>query len=324
MKTRDRRFLVSGGCGFIGSHLVDRLIAAGGNVVVVDECATGRRERVPAGVSVVEANLTEPEIATSVLDASFDAVFHFAARSNANDDDPRGQFRENTTMTQELLRASGAADVGTVVHASSSAIYGEAPRPTPETYAPIEPQSVYGASKLAAEGLLSAHVHAHGCTVWNFRLANVVGPRQRDGVVPEFVEKLMTDPERLEILGNGCQEKSFLHVDDCLDAMFHAIAHADDGTDSNASGDRRSDEGAMYTVNLGTRTTTSVERVADIVSDVMGIDPEYEYTGGDRGWVGDVPRMRLSIEKLSALGWTPELESDRAVRRAAEELLEER
>ncbi|WP_306052620.1 NAD-dependent epimerase/dehydratase family protein [Natronococcus wangiae] len=325
MELTDARVLVTGGGGFVGSRLADRLVADGNDVVVVDDFSNGRREWIPEGVELVDADLSESGVADSVVDPSFDAIAHLAARKDPNDDDPRGQFVENTTMTHELLRAARDAGVTNVAYTSSSTVYGEAPRPTPEDYAPLEPISVYGAAKLADEGLLSTYAHSHGFTVWNFRFANVVGPRLRGAVIPDFIEKLRDDPETLTILGDGRQEKSYLHVDDCVDAMCHVVESA--GTVSagdEAPRDEASNgESAMYTYNLGSRTTTSVDRIADIVSDVLDLTPEYEHTGGDRGWTGDVPRMRLSIEKLSSLGWDPTLESDDAVRRAAEELREE-
>jgi len=211
------------------------------------------------------------------------------------------------------LEAARTAGVSNVAYTSSSTVYGEAPRPTPEEYAPLEPISVYGASKLADEGLLSTYAHSHGMTVWNFRFANIVGPRLRGAVIPDFIEKLHADPTRLEILGDGRQEKSYLHVSDCIDAMCHVVEHA-----AAAAPDR-----PMHTFNLGTRATTSVDSIAEIVADELGVDPEFKYTGGRRGWTGDVSRMGLSIEKLSALGWEPSLESTEAVRRATRELSDE-
>ncbi|NKE35434.1 NAD-dependent epimerase/dehydratase family protein [Natronococcus sp. JC468] len=307
MALSNRRALVTGGAGFIGSHLVERLLADGADVTVVDDLSGGDPDRVPDGADLLEADLTSPDALEGRL-ADVDLVFHLAASKRVDTDRPHAQFDDNTQMTRNLLEAMATADVTEIAYTSSSTVYGEAPRPTPEDYAPLEPISAYGASKLADEGLLSARAHSHDLTVWNFRFANVVGPRLRGAVIPDFVEKLREDPETLTILGDGRQEKSYLHVEDCLDAMFHVVERAD---------------AAMNTYNLGTRTTTSVDRIATIVADEMGLGPDLEYTGGRRGWTGDVPKMRLSIEKLSALGWEPALSSDEAVRRATRELLDE-
>ncbi|WP_254531502.1 NAD-dependent epimerase/dehydratase family protein [Natrinema gelatinilyticum] len=307
MSLSDRRILVTGGAGFIGSHLAERLLADGADVVVVDDLSNGTRRRIPDDADFFEADLTEPAALDGHLH-DVDLVFHLAASKRVDTDRPHGQFDDNTRMTCTLLEAMADADVTEIAYTSSSTVYGEAPRPTPEDYAPLEPISAYGASKLADEGLLSARAHSHDLTVWNFRFANVVGPRLRGAVIPDFVEKLQDDPETLSILGDGRQEKSYLHVEDCLDAMLHVIEHADD---------------AMNTYNLGTRTTTSVDRIATTVAEELGVDPNREYTGGERGWTGDVPKMRLSIEKLSALGFEPRLSSDEAVRRATRELIDE-
>ena len=307
MDLSTQHVLVTGGAGFVGSHLVDRLLADGATVTVVDNLSSGSRERVADDAALVEADLTDPDALDGVLD-DVDLVFHLAASKLVDTDRPHGQFDDNTQMTRNLLEAMADADVTKIAYTSSSTVYGEAPRPTPEDFAPLEPISAYGASKLADEGLLSARAHSHDLTVWNFRFANVVGSGLRGAVIPDFIEKLTDDPDTLTILGNGRQEKSYLHIDDCVDAMLHIVATADD---------------AMNTYNLGTRTTTSVDRIAAIVADEMDLDPDYEYTGGDRGWTGDVPKMRLSIEKLAALGWEPALSSDRAVRQSTRELLAE-
>ncbi|QFU81764.1 NAD-dependent epimerase/dehydratase family protein [Natronorubrum aibiense] len=307
MTLSNRRVLVTGGAGFIGSHLTERLLTDGADVTVVDDLSNGALDRVPEGATFVEADLTNPDALERHLD-DIDLVAHLAASKHVDTDRPHAQFDENTRMTRTVLEAMAEADVTEIAYTSSSTVYGDAPRPTPEDYAPLEPISAYGASKLADEGLLSARAHSHDLTVWNFRFANVVGSRLRGAVIPDFIEKLRENPETLTILGDGRQEKSYLHVEDCLDAICHTIEHAD---------------GAMNTYNLGTRTTTSVDRIASIVAEELDVDPAREYTGGERGWTGDVPKMRLSIEKLSALGWEPTLSSDEAVRQATRELLTE-
>ena len=305
---QNRRILVTGGAGFIGTHLTDRLCADGADVTVVDDFSSGRSEWIADDATVVERDLTDGDALDGVLTPEFDLVFHLAASKAVNTDSPRKQFEANTTMTYNVLEAMTEAGVDEIAYTSTSTVYGEAPRPTPEDYAPLEPISVYGASKLADEGLLSTYAHSHGLTVRTFRFANIVGSRLRGAVIPDFLEKLKNDSDTLTILGDGRQEKSYMHVDDCIDAMVHVLAHA---------------SGPLATFNLGTRTTTSVTRIADIVSEELGLDPDYEYTGGDRGWTGDVPKMRLSIEKLNAIGWTPTHESDAAVRRATIELIDD-
>jgi len=307
MDLAGRHVVVTGGAGFVGSHLVDRLIADT-DVTVVDDLSNGDPDLVPADAAFVEGDLRDPDVAAEVITEDVDAVFHFAADKDPSRDDV-AQYRENNRITANVLDRMDGVGVDHLAFTSSSVVYGEAPRPTPEDFAPLEPISIYGASKLGEESLLSVYAHSHDFTVWTFRFANVVGPRLRWGVINDFIAKLREDPDRLEILGDGRQEKSYMHVSECVEAMCHVVEHADR---------------PVNTYNLGTRTTTSVDRIADIVSAAMGLDPEYRYTGGDRGWVGDVPRMRLSIEKLSALGYEPELSSDDAVERATREMLEER
>jgi UDP-glucose 4-epimerase len=306
MDLSGKRIVVTGGAGFVGSHLCDRLVPDN-DVVAVDDLSNGREGWLPDGVELVSGDLTDPDVATEAITEDTDIVFHFAADKNAARDDVE-QFRLNNRLTETVVTRMHEVGVSNIAFTSSSVVYGEAPRPTPEDYAPLEPISIYGASKLGEESLLSVYAHSHDFTVWNYRFANIVGPRLQAGaVIPDFIEKLEDDPETLTILGDGRQEKSYMHIEDCLDAMVHVVEHADR---------------PVNTYNLGTRTTTSVTTIADIVADEMGLDPDYEYTGGDRGWVGDVPRMRLSIEKLSALGWEPEGSSDDAVRRATSELLD--
>ncbi|MDB9280781.1 UDP-glucose 4-epimerase [Halorubrum ezzemoulense] len=308
MDLADSRVLVTGGAGLVGSHLAADLLDRGATVRVADDLSKGTRDRVPEGAAFVEADMTDPDDVARVVTDDLDVVFHFAAYTDTNYDDDRALFEENTEMTYNVLERMREVGVDRFAFTSSSTVYGEAPRPTPEDYAPLEPISMYGSAKLADEALISTFAHSYGVRTWVFRFANIVGPRQRGNVIPDFIEKLAEDPTELEILGDGRQEKSYMHVSECVDAIRHVVENAD----------------AAYNVyNLGTRTTTSVTDIADIVSEELGVDPEYAYTGGDRGWTGDVPKMRLSIEKLAALGWEPSVESDAAVRRSARELIDE-
>ena len=308
MKLSDAHVLVTGGAGLVGSHLTQHLLDDGATVRVADDLSKGDRQRIPDAVEFIQADLTEKDDVDQIITDDLDIVFHFAAYTDTNYDDDRTLFEENTEMTYNVLECMQEVDVSNIAFTSSSTVYGEAPMPTPEDYAPLEPISIYGSSKLADEGLISTYAHSYDFTAWVFRFANIVGPHQRGNVVPDFIEKLLEDPEELEILGDGRQEKSYMHVDECVDAICHVVEHADKD---------------LNTYNLGTRTTTSVTAIADLISEEMVLDPEYSYTGGDRGWTGDIPKMRLSIEKLSSLGWEPSMSSHEAVRRSARDLIAE-
>jgi UDP-glucose 4-epimerase len=307
MDLTGKRVVLAGGAGFIGSHLAEHLLPEN-EVVVADDLSNSQREWLPAEVELVEGDLRDAEVAADAIDSDVDLVFHLAADKAAGRDDI-SQFQLNNAITETIVARMDEVGVTNIAFTSSSVVYGEAPRPTPEDFAPLEPISIYGASKLAEESLLSVYAHSHDFTAWVFRFANIVGPRlQKGAVIPDFMHKLVADPETLEILGDGRQEKSYMHIEECVEAMCHVVEHADQPVNA---------------YNLGTRTTTSVTRIADIVADEMGLEPDYEFTGGDRGWTGDVPRMRLSIEKLSALGYEPAQSSDDAVRQAVRELLSE-
>jgi len=308
MDLTDSTALVTGGAGLVGSHLAARLLDRGATVRVADDLSKGDRDRVPDGADFIETDLTDSDDVAEAVTGDLDIVFHFAAYTDTNYDDDRELFEDNTAMTYNVLERMHEVGVDRLAFTSSSTVYGEAPRPTPEDHGPLEPISIYGSSKLADEALISTHAHSYGVRSWVFRFANIVGPHQRGNVIPDFIQKLDEDPTRLEILGDGRQEKSYMHVSECVDAIQYVVEHADDD---------------LNVYNLGTRTTTSVTAIADIVADELGVDPEYAYTGGDRGWTGDVPKMRLSIERLVDLGWEPAIESDEAVRRSASELIDE-
>lgn len=307
MELSDNRIVITGGAGFIGSHLADSL-CENNTVIVIDDLSHGNPNWVPSGVQFHQGDLTDKSVISSVFDRDIDVVFHFAARKNVNDPSPRDQFETNLSMTHNLLEEMNRHDISRFAFASSSTVYGEAPRPTPETqsFSPISP---YGAAKAAEESLCHVYAHSHGFTTWVFRFANVVGSRLQPGaVIVDFIQKLRDDPTELEILGNGKQEKSYLHIDDCLDAMQFVVSETAEPVN-------------IY--NLGTMSATNVTEIADIVASELDVDPEFTYTGGDRGWTGDVPLMQLSIDKLRSLGWSPEYTSSEAVRVATSDLATE-
>jgi UDP-glucose 4-epimerase len=305
MELKGKTVVVTGGAGFIGSGLTERLVPKN-DVCVLDDLSAGKREYVPDCAELRVADALNEDAARETLKGA-DAVFHLAADPDVRTgaEDTRVHMEQNTEATNVVLKAAHDAGVDAFAFASTSTVYGEAPRPTPETHGPLEPISLYGASKLACEGLCTAYQGTFGLDTYVYRFANVVGGRGH-GVVPDFVEKLREDPTTLEILGDGRQRKSYTHVSDCLDAMLHVV-------ESDAC------DGTFY--NIGTQDTVSVTRIAEVVSDVMGVDPDFEYTGGERGWKGDVPRMRLDIERILSTGWEPVMDSEGSVRRAAEELV---
>lgn len=310
MNLTGQRVVVTGGAGLVGCHLADAL-AAENDVLVADDLSKGAREAVPDTVEFVQADMLSRNAVADVITEETDIVFHFAAHTDVRVDDPeeeRRVFEENTEMTYNVVARMREVGCDALAFTSSSTVYGEAPRPTPEDFAPLEPISIYGASKLSDEGVVSTFAHSYGIQSWVVRFANIVGPRQRGNVIPDFIQKLQERPDTLEILGDGRQEKSYMHVEDCVDAIRYVVEHAEDD----------------YNVfNLGSQTTTSVTDIADIVADVMDLDPEYEYTGGERGWTGDVPKMRLDTDKLADLGYAVPEDSDEAVRRATEQLYDE-
>jgi len=195
-----------------------------------------------------------------------------------------------------------------MVFTSTSTVYGEATIiPTPEDYSPLEPISVYGGSKLACEALISAYCHSFEMKSWIFRFANIIGERSGHGVITDFIRKLRANPADLEILGNGKQAKSYLEVHECIAAMLFATGKA---------------RGTVNTFNIGSEDWIDVKTIAEIVTEEMHLpDTKFRFTGGERGWIGDVPRMQLSIERLKSLRWKPQLGSRESVRLAVRDLL---
>ena len=313
--------MVTGGAGFIGSYLVDRLMAEGYAVVVLDNLSNGNIKNIRSHLrdlnfSFIRADLKEKRRLEEQLNG-VDCVFHFAANPEVRvgEVDPSVHFNENLVATFNLLEAMRKSETArTIIFASTSTVYGEASKlPTPEDYAPMIPISTYGASKLCCEALISSYAHTFGLRGLILRLANIVGSRATHGVILDFIEKLRRDTGKLEILGDGSQNKSYLHIQDCVNAILCL-------TKAFLEDSKRVD---IY--NVGSTDQVTVGKIAEIVVRETNIpNVKLFFTGGvdgGRGWLGDVKLMRLSVEKLMKVGWRPKYSSEEALTLATREIL---
>jgi UDP-glucose 4-epimerase len=309
------KVFVSGGAGFIGSHLVRRLleqtnIAA---VTVYDNLSSGRVNylapvRDDPRLTLIEGEISHlGELTHAML--GMDIVLHLAANPDIAKAarQPDIDFWEGTHLSQNILEAMRVCRVPSILYTSGSGVYGEAPGVAfSEDFGPCIPISTYGASKLACEALIASYCHMFGMRGRAFRFANVVGPRQTHGVGHDFIRRLKADPSHLQIQGDGTQCKSYIHVDDAIDAMFFVGSHMKD---------TRAPSFDIF--NVATDDYITVTQIADIACGVAGLTTdtvEYQYTGGDRGWKGDVPQVRFDVSKIKALGWTARHTSQEAVR----------
>jgi UDP-glucose 4-epimerase len=312
-------YFVTGGAGFIGSHVVRRLLdTTSAEVVVYDNAMPARAWRLPQAFEAprlrfVRGDLKDLERLKINLPVGTAAVFHFAsnpdiARAAVH---PEVDFWEGTYLTQNLLEAMRLRHVNRIIYASGSGVYGEAGEKALNEDDPPRPISTYGASKLACEALIRSYGHMFGVHGLALRFANVVGPRQTHGVAYDFVRRLRRNPERLRILGDGNQSKPYVHVDDVVDAMLLLLGQGWTGFEA---------------FNVATDDSATVREIADLcVSRVVGEgrDVAYEFTGGDRGWKGDIPVVRFDTSRLRARGWTPRRGSLAALREAVDALIDD-
>jgi UDP-glucose 4-epimerase len=304
------KVLVTGCAGFIGSSLVDRLLSRGHAVVGIDNFSTGQRRFLQSALAddrftLVTGDLLDPPALDRAM-AGCRMVYHLAANADVRfgTDHPRRDLEQNTIATFQVLEAMRAQGVTRIAFSSTGSVYGEAAViPTPEN-APFPLQtSLYGASKLACEGLIAAYCEGYGFQSWIFRFVSILGERYTHGHVFDFYRQLREDPTRLRVLGNGRQRKSYLHIQDCLDAIELAISRAPD---------------RVNLFNLGVDGYCEVNDSIGWICDAMGVKPTLDYSGGDRGWIGDNPFIFLDTTRIRSLGWSPAHDIATGVRRTVE------
>jgi UDP-glucose 4-epimerase len=314
---------ITGGAGFIGSHLSARFLREGWRVTAYDNLSLGRKELLKGSIGnpnfqLIEADLLDLETLKKSIEGH-DLVYHMAANSDISQGAKYTDIdlKNGTLATYNVLEAMRLTGVSQMVFASSSAVYGESTvKPTPENYGPLIPISFYGASKMACEGLASSFAHNYGISVWAYRFANIVGSNATHGVIYDFIGRLKKNPQRLEVLGNGSQRKSYLHVEDCINGM--SFGHQNAVLNPSVP---------FSLFNLASHGVSNVRFIAEQVVQQMqkhtGVLAELAFGEGDRGWRGDVAYTFLDGANLSKLGWTARLSSDEAVGKAIAEIVKE-
>ena len=290
---------VSGGAGFIGSNLVDRLLDVGHEVTVYDNLSTGLLQFLEYArdfdrFRLVEGDLLDEDSLSEAI-TGHEFVFHLAANADVRfgTEHPRRDLEQNTIVTNNVLEAMRKNGISKIAFASTGSVYGDATViPTPEN-APFPIQtSLYAASKMAGEGLIAAYCGGFGFQSWIFRFVSILGERYTHGHVFDFYRKLKQNPSRLEVLGDGKQRKSYLYIQDCIDAMLFALEKSNE---------------SVNVLNLGVDGYCEVNESIGWICEELGVTPKLEYSGGDRGWIGDNPFIFLDTSKIRDLGWKPKL-----------------
>ncbi len=305
-----KKCFITGGAGFIGSHLAETLLEQGGSVVVYDNLSTGRKDFLRsctgnAKFSLVVGDLVDAGKLKEHMRGQ-DVIWHFGANTNmvVGIKNSEVDFKNGIVATINVLNAMKNTGVKEIIFASSGSVYGDIRRPpATENYGPLLPVSTYGAAKLAAEGWISCYFHLYGIRSWIFRFGNVLGERMTHGIIYDLLAKLRTNTNELEVLGDGAGEKNYFLVEECIDGMIYAY------NNSNHTG--------CEIFNLGSESTTRVSEIVRIILEETGnTHTGIRYTGGERGWPGDQPRVYMSVDKMRKLGWSAKLTSNQAVRTA--------
>ena len=314
------RVVLTGAAGFIATNLIPRLLARGDEVYGVDNFFLGRPAYLEPFLGsgrfhFFEFDLLDVGKLVEVFDeAKPDVVWHVAANSDISYGTSFTDFdlKGGTLVTYNVLEAMRRTGAKQLLFSSSGAVYGEPTvMPTPEDYGPILPISLYAASKVACEGLISAFAHNYDMRAWIFRFGNIVGPNPTHGVIYDFIKRLRENPTELRVLGDGKQAKPYVYVEDCLDGIEFGFRNAKD---------------SVNCYNLAVEDQTSVTDIAEWCIAELGLDRKtvsVTYTGGSRGWRGDVPQVKLDTTRMTALGWSPRLSSEKAVRRTIAEVVEQ-
>lgn len=308
------KILIAGGAGFIGSHLCDYLLKRNNHIVVVDNLSLGKRKNICHLKGKRNFNFYKQDILNYSKMAeifniyNFDIIFHMAANSDIakSREHPDIDFNNSFLTTYNILSLMGEFNVKKIFFASTSAIYGEAKKRLSENFGPLLPLSHYGAAKLASEGFISSFVENYNMQAWIVRFPNVVGPRATHGVIFDFINKLKKNPDELIVLGNGEQNKPYLYVTDMVEAMLFIF---------------RNSHKKINVFNVGVDTRTKVKDIARMVIEEMNLNAKIKYTGGDKGWIGDVSEFNYKLTKIQKLGWKAKYTSDEAVRKAIRRIL---